>query len=195
MTIKLIAGLGNPGPEYERSRHNCGRILLGKIASKYGVSLHSDTKFQGEVGTAIINNHKVWLLFPTTFMNLSGQSVSALANFYKISPEEILVLHDELDLPPGSVRLKSGGGTGGHNGLKSIVACLGNNEHFNRLRIGTGKPALKGDIVNFVLGIPPASEKALIDQVLDESLVSIDIIFSQSLERAMNRLNGFRAED
>ncbi len=193
MSIKLIAGLGNPGPEYDNSRHNMGYNLLRMFADRNNISLRLEPKYFGEVGKGIICNQEVRLVFPVTFMNLSGKSVAAIANFFKIQPDEILVLHDELDLPPGTVKLKNGGGTGGHNGLKSIVACLGNQQNFHRLRIGTGKPAVKGDIVNFVLGKPAPKEKELIDAALDEAVTCMEMIFKQDLAHATNRLNSFKA--
>ena len=192
-SIRLIVGLGNPGPEYAKSRHNLGYDLLCMTADRHGISLRDDPKFFGRSGRGSIMGHDVRLLFPTTFMNLSGKSVAALAGFYKIPPEEILVLHDELDLPPGTARLKAGGGTGGHNGLKSIVSSLGNSQNFCRLRIGIGKPAERGDVIGFVLGSPAPAEKKLIEDTLDEALECIDLIFRQNLSRATSRLNGFKA--
>ncbi len=192
-TIKLIVGLGNPGTEYARSRHNLGCDLLNMVAERHRISLREESKFFGLAGRGSIGGHEVRMLFPTTFMNLSGKSVSALAGFYKIAPEEILVLHDELDLLPGTARLKIGGGTGGHNGLKSIVSCLGNSQNFCRLRIGIGKPAGHGEVINFVLGAPAPAEKKLIDAALNEALECIEIIFNQNLARATNRLNSFKA--
>ena len=192
-TIKLIVGLGNPGTEYARSRHNLGCDLLNMVAERHRISLREESKFFGLAGRGSIGGHEVRMLFPTTFMNLSGKSVSALAGFYKIAPEEILVLHDELDLLPGTARLKIGGGTGGHNGLKSIVSCLGNSQNFCRLRIGIGKTAGHGEVINFVLGAPAPAEKKLIDAALNEALECIEIIFNQNLARATNRLNSFKA--
>lgn len=193
MTIRLIAGLGNPGTEYEHTRHNMGVDLLYAIAEKYHISMRNDSKYNAEIGKGYIEEQEVRLIFPTTFMNRSGDSIGPLANFFKIKPEEILVIHDELDLPPGSVKIKTGGGHGGHNGLKSIIASLGNDQGFHRLRIGIGKPSTREEMINFVLGRPPKSEKDLIAQAQDEALACVGLIFSQNLAKATNRLNGFKA--
>ena len=133
--IKLIVGLGNPGDKYADTRHNAGEWLIERLARRFNVTLNAENKFFGKVGKTLMNGKEIRFLVPTTFMNLSGKAVGALANFYRIKPEEILVLHDELDLPPGCVKLKLGGGHGGHNGLKDIVAALGNNNNFYLGRI------------------------------------------------------------
>lgn len=192
MTIKLIVGLGNPGAEYAHTRHNMGADLLACLADKYRISLRNEGKFAGEIGKGMIEDNEVKLLLPSTYMNESGRSVGAVATFYKIAPEEILVLHDELDLAPGIAKFKTGGGAGGHNGLKSIISCLGNNQNFNRLRIGIGHPVSKPEMVNFVLGTPPKTEREMISQVLDEAVACIGMIYSQNLAKATNRLNGFK---
>ncbi len=192
MTIKLIVGLGNPGAQYAHSRHNMGVDLLDLLADKYRINLQQETKFAGLLGRGFIENNEVRLLFPTTFMNESGRSVGAVASYYKINPNEILVLHDELDLPPGTAKFKLGGGAGGHNGLKSIISCLGNRQDFHRLRIGIGHPVAKPEMINFVLGIPPQSERALLSQILDEACQCIGLIFTQNIAKATNRLNGFK---
>ena len=193
MTIKLIVGLGNPGSQYEHTRHNMGVDLLEKIADKYHINLQNEAKFFGLMGRGTIEGQEVRLLYPQTFMNNSGKSVGALATYYKIAPDEILVLHDELDLPPGTAKFKVGGGAGGHNGLKSIISSLGNNQGFNRLRIGIGHPASKDQMINFVLETPMKAERDLITQVHDEALACIDIIFKENLAKATNLLNGFKA--
>jgi peptidyl-tRNA hydrolase, PTH1 family len=192
MTIKLIVGLGNPGNEYAHTRHNMGADLLARIADKYKISLKVEGKFAGELGKGIIENTEVKLLLPSTYMNESGRSVGAVATFYKIAPDEILVLHDELDLAPGIAKFKTGGGAGGHNGLKSIISCLGNNQNFNRLRIGIGHPVTKPEMINFVLGLPPKAEREMLDQVIDEAVDCISLIYTQNLAKATNRLNGFK---
>ena len=194
MTIRLIVGLGNPGAEYEHSRHNAGVDLLRRLADKYNISLRDDPKYFGETGRGTVEGQEVRLLFPTTFMNLSGKAVGALAGFFKINPDEILVIHDELDINPGLAKIKLGGGPGGHNGLKSIIASLGNNQGFYRLRLGIGHPANKAEMVNFVLGRPAPTERALIEQAADEALVAIKNIFTQNIDRATNKLNAFKPQ-
>ncbi len=194
MTIKLIVGLGNPGAEYQNSRHNMGYDLLNMIANKYNIAMREDPKYFGEVGKGFIENNEVRLLFPTTFMNLSGKSVGALANFFKIQPSEILVLHDELDILPGIAKIKLGGGPGGHNGLKSIIAALANNQQFYRLRIGIGKPTNKAEMINFVLGKPAPKEKDFISQAMDAALDAITVMFKQDINKATNQLNAFKAK-
>ncbi len=191
-SIKLIAGLGNPGSEYQHSRHNMGVDLLQMIAQRYGISLSPTAKFFGLTGQGRIKNQEVRLVFPTTYMNLSGQAVGAIATFYKILPQEILVIHDELDLEPGFVKLKLGGGHAGHNGLKSIISSLANNAGFYRLRVGIGKPADRAAMIGYVLGRPSKADADLIAQAYDEALACIETIVNDSPEKAMNRINAFK---
>lgn len=191
--IKLIVGLANPGAKYEETRHNAGEWLVNEIARMYNVSLKEDAKYFGKVAKINTTQGEVRLLVPTTFMNLSGKAVGALANFFRIKPEEILVVHDELDLPPGSVKLKQGGGHGGHNGLKDIIAALGNNKAFYRVRIGIGHPGHKDLVAGYVLGKPAPQEKELINAVVDESCRCVEILLKDGVTKAMNRLNGFKA--
>lgn len=191
--IKLIVGLANPGAKYEETRHNAGEWLVNEIARMYNVSLKEDAKYFGKVAKINTTQGEVRLLVPTTFMNLSGKAVGALANFFRIKPEEILVAHDELDLPPGSVKLKQGGGHGGHNGLKDIIAALGNNKAFYRVRIGIGHPGHKDLVAGYVLGKPAPQEKELINAVVDESCRCVEILLKDGVTKAMNRLNGFKA--
>lgn len=162
---RLIVGLGNPGAEYEDNRHNLGFWFIDALARDLKVSLASQGKFHGAVGRC----DDLWLLKPSTFMNRSGQAVVALAHFYKILPDEILVVHDELDLPPGSLRLKQGGGNGGHNGLKDIQAHLSVPD-FWRLRVGIGHPGDRNEVVNYVLKAPRKEEQSLIDDALTRCL-------------------------
>ena len=150
--IQLIVGLGNPGPEYEQTRHNAGALFVERIASAQRVSLTADKKYFGLTAKFSHQGNDVRLLIPTTYMNRSGQAVAALANFFRIKPEAILVAHDELDLPPGVAKLKRGGGHGGHNGLRDIIAQLGNQNDFHRLRLGIGHPGDAKLVSNFVLG-------------------------------------------
>ena len=147
--IKLIAGLGNPGPEYEHTRHNAGFWWVDEAARLLKVSLQMERSHFGLVARTSVGGQSVWLVEPQTFMNLSGKSVGSLARFFKIAPEEVLVVHDELDLPPGGIRLKQGGGNGGHNGLKDIIARMGNNNNFFRLRLGIGHPGAKELVAGF----------------------------------------------
>lgn len=187
--IKLIVGLGNPGPEYAQTRHNAGFWLLDEIAYQLKAPLKSESKYFGEMGRAKESTGEVYLLKPQTFMNRSGQAIGALAGFYKILPEEILVLHDELDLLPGIAKLKFGGGHGGHNGLKSAIAALGNNNNFWRLRIGIGHPGDKNLVSNFVLKKAPKAEQDLIDDAIWRSKTVLNEILAGDMEKAMRILH------
>ena len=174
--IKLIVGLANPGADYAQTRHNAGAWYVDLLAQRHQQSLKEESKFFGYTARINLNGNDVRLLVPTTFMNLSGKAVLAMANFYRIQPDEILVAHDELDLPPGVVKMKLGGGNGGHNGLKDIQSKFSNNPNFYRLRIGIGHPGDKNKVVGFVLGKPPTSEQKLIDDAIDEALACTDIL-------------------
>ena len=186
--IQLIVGLGNPGSQYEKTRHNAGFWFIDAIARAYGISLKSENKFHGEAGKGHIDGEEVWLLKPMTFMNKSGQGIAALARFYKIDAENILIAHDELDLPPGTVRLKKGGGHGGHNGLRDTVAQLGSKE-FQRLRLGIGHPGHASQVSGYVLGKAPAGEQIEIERAVDKALDELSLILSGDLQKAMNRLH------
>ncbi|MDF7670452.1 aminoacyl-tRNA hydrolase [Orbaceae bacterium ESL0721] len=190
--IKLIVGLGNPGAEYAATRHNAGAWLVELLAAQHNQSLKSESKFFGNTARIHLANHDLRLLVPNTFMNLSGKAVQAMANFYGIKPEEILVAHDELDMNPGLAKFKFGGGHGGHNGLKDIISKFGNNPNFYRLRLGIGHPGDKNRVAGYVLNRPPKSEQDLIDKAVDESARSVEMLLSQGLEPAMNRLHSFR---
>ncbi|WP_422528676.1 aminoacyl-tRNA hydrolase [Serratia fonticola] len=192
-SIKLIVGLANPGAEYAQTRHNAGAWYVDLLAQRHNQPLKEESKFFGYTARLNLAGNDVRLLVPTTFMNLSGKAVGALATFYRILPEEILVAHDELDLPPGVAKLKLGGSNGGHNGLKDIQSKLGNNPNFYRLRIGIGHPGDKNKVVGFVLGKPPASEQTLIDDAIDESLRCTEILLEEGMTKAMNRLHAFKA--
>lgn len=192
--IKLLVGLANPGPEYARTRHNAGAWVVEELARVHNITLKDESKFYGYTGRIMVNGEDLRLLIPTTFMNLSGKSVSALAKFYQIKPEEIMVAHDELDLPPGVAKFKKGGGHGGHNGLKDIIAKQANNKEFYRLRIGIGHPGHKDRVAGYVLGKAPAKEQELLDAVVDESVRSLDILLKDGLAKAQNRLHTFKAE-
>ena len=190
--IKLIVGLGNPGDKYTDTRHNTGEWLIERLARRFNVSLNPEIKFFGKTARTLVNGKEVRLLVPTTFMNLSGKAVGALASFYRIKPEEILVIHDELDLPPGIAKLKQGGGHGGHNGLKDIVAQLGNNNNFYRLRIGIGHPGHRDLVAGYVLNKPSPADRDALEKVLDEATDCVEIIFKDGMVKATNRLNSFK---
>ena len=191
--IKLIVGLANPGTKYEDTRHNAGEWLINEIARQFNVSLKEEAKFFGKVAKINAASGEVRLLVPTTFMNLSGKAVGALANFYRIKPEEILVAHDELDLQPGVAKIKQGGGHGGHNGLKDIIASLGNSNNFYRVRIGIGHPGSKELVAGYVLGKPSPQDQEKINAAVDEAGRCIDVLFKDGVTKATNRLNGFKA--
>jgi PTH1 family peptidyl-tRNA hydrolase len=190
--IQLIVGLGNPGAKYEPTRHNAGFWFVEELARKYGGGFKIENKFHGEACKIRLDGEEVWLLKPTTFMNKSGQAVAALANFYKIEPEAILVAHDELDLPPGEARLKKGGGHGGHNGLRDTIAQLGNNKDFQRLRIGIGHPGHSSQVTGYVLGKAPPDEQRLMEQAIDNALDVMSLALAGEMEKAMNRLHSKR---
>ncbi|CNH97520.1 peptidyl-tRNA hydrolase [Yersinia frederiksenii] len=192
-SIKLIVGLANPGAEYAQTRHNAGAWYVDLLAERHNQSLKEESKFFGYTARLNLAGQDVRLLVPSTFMNLSGKAVSAMAGFYRILPEEILVAHDELDIPPGVAKLKLGGGNGGHNGLKDIQSKLGNNPNFYRLRIGIGHPGDKSKVTGFVLGKPPASEQTLIDDAIDESIRCTEVLLKEGITKAMNRLHSFKA--
>ena len=183
--IKLVVGLGNPGKEYERTRHNAGFWLVEKYAQANGFALRKDPKFKALVGKTPAG---VWFLLPQSFMNLSGQPVQMLAGFFKIKPEEILVVHDELDFEPGAARLKQGGGIAGHNGLKDISQRLASHDYW-RLRIGVGKPPAGTEGGDYVLHKPSAEERAAIDAAIDKSLALLPQIIAGDMQSAMNKLH------
>nr|WP_211324675.1 aminoacyl-tRNA hydrolase [Orbus hercynius] len=192
-TIKLIVGLANPGSEYSATRHNAGAWYIEKLANRYHQPLKNEPKFFGYTARINVDGQDIRLLVPTTFMNLSGKAVQAMATFYNIQTEEILVAHDELDLNPGCAKLKLAGGHGGHNGLKDIMNKLGNNPNFYRLRIGIGHPGDKSKVVGFVLNKPSQTEQTLIDNAIDEAVICSELLIKQSPEAAMNRLHSFKA--
>lgn len=191
MSISLIVGLGNPGTEYAQTRHNAGFWYVERLAQRYGISLKSESRFHGLTGRGQIEGHDVRLLLPSTFMNRSGQAVVPMAKFFQVSPSQLLIAHDELDLASGVIRLKSGGGHGGHNGLRDIVPHLGN--EFHRLRIGIGHPGHRDKVTGHVLGKAPPPEQALLDQAIDEALHLTDLVIAGNLSQAMNQLNRFIA--
>ncbi len=189
--IRLVVGLGNVGAEYEDTRHNAGFWFVDRIAADLGATFRTERKFYGQLVRVALDGQDVWLLKPSTFMNNSGQSVVAAALFYRVLPDQILVAHDELDLPPGDIRLKQGGGVAGHNGLKDIRARLSNAD-FWRLRIGIGHPRALGlnqDVADFVLHPPRRDEEAAIDAALDRAQDCMALIATGNLLGAMTKLH------
>jgi len=187
--IKLIVGLGNPGAEYHRTRHNVGFDLVETLSAKYNSPLSIQAKFHAQIAQIHLTSHSIRIAKPTTFMNLSGQSVAAIAQFHKISPEEILVVHDELDLPAGSIRLKFGGGHGGHNGLRSIIQQLGNSKEFARLRIGIGHPGHKSRVHGYVLSKASPDDRVSIDQSIDAGIAQLNAIALGEHQKVMRELH------
>jgi len=192
MTIRLIVGLGNPGPEYEQTRHNAGFWLVDNLARGLpSTFLQRESRFNALVAKTSIAGQEVWLLEPQTYMNRSGQSVGGLARFFKINPDEILVVHDELDMLPGVAKMKKGGSSGGHNGLKDITAALGTQDYW-RLRIGIGHPRtlnLTQNVADFVLHRPRREEQLLIDEAIEKSLKIIPLAVTGKTAEAMTTLH------
>ena len=186
--IKLLVGLGNPGPEYEHTRHNAGFWWVDGAARALGVRLNAERAYFGLMARATRDGQPVWLLQPQTYMNLSGKSVAALARFFKITPQEVLVVHDELDLPPGQMKLKQGGGHAGHNGLRDIHAQLGSPDYW-RLRLGIGHPGVKAEVADYVLRKPPAAEREAIEQAIGSSLQCLDLLLQGRMDQAMMKLH------
>jgi PTH1 family peptidyl-tRNA hydrolase len=186
--IRLLVGLGNPGPEYEATRHNAGFWWLDAAARKLGATLAPQRSYFGLAAKASTAQGVVWLLQPMTYMNLSGKSVAALARFFKIEPQEILVAHDELDLMPGQVKIKCGGGHAGHNGLRDIHAQLGSADYW-RLRLGIGHPGVKAEVVDYVLRKPSAEDRELLEQTIERSVDALDLLLASEMERAMMRVH------
>jgi PTH1 family peptidyl-tRNA hydrolase len=189
--IRLVVGLGNPGKEYERTRHNAGFWLVERFANSNGIALRKDLKFQalvGRVDGAIAGSAGAWLLLPQSFMNASGRAVQMLAGFFKIQPDEILVVHDELDFPPGVAKIKQGGGIAGHNGLRDISQRVASHDYW-RMRIGIGHPGDKNAVADYVLQKPSAEDKAAIDSTIDKALVLLPQILSGDLQGAMQKLH------
>ena len=192
MSIKLIVGLGNPGKKYESTRHNAGFWLVERLAAQHRLAPRKEPKFHALAARLDTASGHVWLLLPQTWMNESGSAVAALAQFHKIAADEILVAHDELDLPPGGVKLKQGGGHAGHNGLRDIMEKLGAAD-FWRLRIGIGHPrdiaASEQEVVDFVLHPPRREERALMDEAIDRSIAVFDQILADKMAAAMHKLH------
>ncbi|GIX52500.1 PTH1 family peptidyl-tRNA hydrolase [Sphaerotilus sulfidivorans] len=181
--IRLLVGLGNPGPEYEATRHNAGFWWIDTVARRLGAHLSADKAYHGLVARVNRPTGPIWLIEPQTYMNLSGKSVAPLARFFRIAPEEILVVHDELDVLPGQMKLKQGGSAAGHNGLKDIQAQLGS-PAFWRLRLGIGHPGDRAEVAGYVLRKPPASERELIEGCIDRSMEALDLLLAGDMPKA-----------
>jgi len=189
--IRLFVGLGNPGPEYEDTRHNAGFWWIEGLARGLGAHLQVERSYYGLV--ARVNNAPgapgpIWLLQPMTFMNLSGKSVAALARFFKIAPEEILAIHDELDIAPGEMKMKLGGGNGGHNGLKDMQAQLGS-ANFWRLRLGIGHPGIKAEVANYVLRKPPLAERQAVEDCIGKSYQAVELMLKGEMDKALAKIH------
>jgi PTH1 family peptidyl-tRNA hydrolase len=187
LPLRIIVGLGNPGPEHQVTRHNVGFWFVDLLARRHGAEFRDYRKYSGETARIAIDGQELILLKPTTYMNRSGLSVRQISDFYKIVPGDILVAHDELDLPVGSVRLKQGGGHGGHNGLRDTIAHIG--ENFWRLRLGIGHPGNKAEVIDYVLTRAPRVEEDLILEAVNTAADSIPLILEQGAERAMTKLH------
>lgn len=186
--VALIVGLGNPGPDYSNTRHNAGFWFVDELASQSPVSFRTENKFFGEICRVTLAGNDCWLLKPMTYMNESGRSVQALMSFYKIPRQQVLVVYDEIDLEPGTIRFKTGGGHGGHNGIRNIISQCGGND-FHRLRIGVGHPGSKAQVVNYVLGRPSKKEQEEIDDAMYRGVNVIDEIVAGQYQKAMNKLH------
>lgn len=192
--IQLVVGLGNPGAQYSSTRHNAGFDYADELARKYHGIWKFESKYGAEVCHILVNHSKVWLIKPMSFMNRSGQAVGSFANFYKISAENILVAHDELDIEPGTARFKLGGGHGGHNGLRDIISALANNKNFYRLRLGIGHPGHAKDVADFVLSKAKVEERISLERAIDCALEQTELAFDGNWSKAMNNLHSFKAE-
>ena len=191
--LRLVVGLGNPGPQYAETRHNAGFWLVDALACHYSGQFRPESKYHGEACRIRLDDRELWLLKPMTFMNRSGQAVAALARFHRIAPPEILAVHDDLDLPVGTVRLKRAGGPGGHNGLRDLIAQLGGND-FARLRLGIGHPGDSRDVLDYVLRRAPQAERALIKDAIVDSLRELPRIVAGEWANAMQSLHSRRTE-
>ena len=188
-SLKVIVGLGNPGPKHDSDRHNAGVIFLHHLCKSYGGTLRGESKFFGEFGSISVDRQEIKLLFPTTFMNHSGKSVSALCKFFKIEPQNLLVAYDEIDFDVGVTRFKEGGGHGGHNGIRDIISALGGQNGFYRLRIGVGHPGHKSMVANYVLSPPSRTEAKIIMSDIEEAIRVIPKAVAGEWEDAMKLLH------
>jgi PTH1 family peptidyl-tRNA hydrolase len=187
--VQLIVGLGNPGQQYEQTRHNAGASLISILSQQYASDLKLEERFFGFIARVKIDIQDVRLLIPNTYMNLSGKSIAAFARFYQISPENILIVHDDIDLAPGISKYKIGGGHGGHNGLKDTIRALGNNSNFARLRIGVGHPGESDEVVNFVLKKASQNEQKLINESIINCISTIPLAVTGKWNEAMKDLH------
>lgn len=192
--VRLIVGLGNPGPEYAGTRHNAGADFVAALAALEGATLKPEKRFKGLVGRYFCGTRDVRLLIPTTYMNRSGEALLPLMQFYQIPLSSVLVAHDEIDLPPGTARLKRGGGHGGNNGLRDIIRALGGEREFSRLRLGVGHPGDKSRVVGYVLARAPAEERSATLEAMEAALEVIPGLVSGDWERAMTRLHSARPD-
>ena len=186
--LKVIVGLGNPGSKYTETRHNAGFWFIEELAREYSASFRQEKKFHGEVAKISLAGKDIWLLKPETFMNRSGLAVQSLMSFYRISADQLLVAHDEIDLPPGTAKLKTGGGHGGHNGLRDIINQLGTKD-FHRLRIGVGHPGSKDQVVDYVLHNASRDDRILIDRDIDDAVQVMPDLAAGAFEQAMQKLH------
>jgi len=185
--LKLIVGLGNPGPDYARTRHNAGFVFVDELARRQGATFRTEPRHHGDLARARVENTELWLLKPMNFMNRSGGAVQSVAAFYKVPADSILVAYDELDFAPGVIKLKQGGGAAGHNGMRDVIAHMG--DQFWRLRIGIGHPGDRTAVLNYVLGRPSVEEAGLIDAAIDAGLDVLPALISQGGQKAMHRLH------
>ena len=192
--VTAIIGLGNPGAEYDATRHNAGFWLVDAIARSTHAELRPEKKFFGHYTKVRLGDHELHLLNPATFMNRSGAAVAALCQFFKLTPDNLLVAHDELDLPPGQARYKTGGGHGGHNGLRDIISALGDQKQFHRVRIGIGHPGEARQVTNYVLGRPGKAEQEAITRAIDECITTLPLALAGDWAKAMNQLHSLKSE-
>ncbi len=186
--FRLAACLGNPGDRYTETRHNAGFWFADEIVRRHGGAFRAEPRFHGELARITLGGHDCRLLKPATYMNHSGRAVAAVARYFEIEPREILVVHDEIDLPPGQVKLKRGGGHGGHNGLRDTIAQLGSAD-FARMRLGVGHPGQRDDVVPYVLSRPPAGERQAIDAAIEEAADMLPLLLAGEWDRACQRLH------
>ena len=187
--VEIIVGLGNPGPNYDRTRHNVGADFVRELAKSWHADFKHETKFYGDSAKVVIDNRDIRLLIPSTYMNRSGQAVAALARFYQVPVDAILVVHDELDMPPGVAKFKKGGGHGGHNGLRDIIQSLGNNKDFARLRIGIGHPGTASQVADYVLKKAAPNDQQLISNSMDYAQRALPLALAGQWEKAMTALH------
>jgi PTH1 family peptidyl-tRNA hydrolase len=188
--LRLVVGLGNPGPRYEDTRHNVGAVFVVNLAQRLQIVLKNEARFKGAIGRGQIAGHEVRLLVPTTFMNLSGEAVGAVARFYQIAPEEILVAYDEMAFEPGVVKLKTGGGANGHNGIHSVIQGLGNERGFHRLRIGVGHPGSKDQVTAYLTSVRmPEKERDLVREACNLPMPILESLIAGEMQKAMNSIH------